>query len=132
MLDPKQQARALVARRPREAAVDFRGPKGAFPGIPVTELSPDQKKELQAVLMLLVEPFRMEDREEAVECLKRQGGLDACALAFYQDGDIGNDREWDNWRLEGPAFVWYFRGEPHVHVWVNVADDPTIKLNARG
>ena len=22
--------------------------------------------------------------------------------------------------LEGPGMVWYFRGKPHVHVWVNV------------
>ena len=36
--------------------------------------------------------------------------------------DIGDDRVWDNWRLEGPSFVWHFRGSPHVHVWVNVAD----------
>jgi len=28
------------------------------------------------------------------------------------------------------ALVWYFRGAPHVHVWVNVADDPSVKLNA--
>ena len=35
-----------------------------------------------------------------------------------------------NWRLEGPSFVWYFRGRPHVHVWVNVADNASPKLNA--
>ena len=35
-----------------------------------------------------------------------------------------------NWRIEGPSFVWYFRGTPHVHVWVNVADDPKVKLNS--
>ena len=54
-----------------------------------------------------------------------QGGLDDCHLAFYKEGDLGDDGVWDNWRLEGPSFVWYFRGKPHVHVWVNVADDPT-------
>ena len=80
--------------------------------------------------MMLVEPFRVEDREEALECLKRRGGLDNCRLTFYKDGDIGNDGVWDNWRLEGPAFVWYFRGEPHVHVWVNVADDPSVATNS--
>jgi len=83
-------------------------------------------------LTLLVEPFRKEDQDEALECLKKLGGLDKCSLAFYKQGDIGNDGEWDNWRLEGPGFVWYFRGSPHVHVWVNVASDPSIKLNARG
>jgi len=132
MLDGKQQKAALVDKRPRESAVAFRGAQGGFPGIPIAELSKDQKNELQKVLMLMLEPYRKEDQEEALECLRKQGGLDKCSLAFYKDGDIGNDGEWDNWRIEGPAFVWYFRGEPHVHVWVNVADDPSVKTNARG
>ena len=67
-----------------------------------------------------------------MRCLKTQGGLDRCVLSFYEDGDIGEDQVWDNWRLEGPSFVWYFRGEPHVHVWVNIADDPSVPLNAKG
>ena len=82
--------------------------------------------------MSLVEPYRKEDQDEALACLKKQGGLDKCRLAFYKDGDLGDDGEWDNWRLEGPSFVWYFRGTPHVHVWVNVADDPSVPLNAKG
>ncbi len=130
MLDGKQRKVALVEKRPEEEAVAFQGPMGKFPGIPVTELAKDQKAELQKVLMSLLEPYRKEDQEEALECLRKQGGLDKCSLAFYQEGDIGKDGEWDNWRLEGPAFVWYFRGEPHVHVWVNIADDPSVKLNA--
>jgi hypothetical protein len=129
MLDGKQQKLALVARSPREQDVGFRGPKGQFPGIPGSELSSDQKAELQRVLQVLIEPYRQSDRDEALLCLKSQGGLDACALAFYQDQDIGKDGVWDNWRLEGPSFVWYFRGSPHVHVWVNIADDPSVKTN---
>jgi hypothetical protein len=132
MLDGKQREKALLEKRPHEAAVSFRGVKGGFPGIPVTELSDDQKRELQKVLLALVEPYRKEDQEEALACLKRQGGIDKCNLAFYREEDLGNDGEWDNWRLEGPSFVWYFRGTPHVHVWVNVADDPSIPLNAQG
>jgi len=78
----------------------------------------------------MLEPFRTSDQDEALKCLKSQGGLDACSLAFYKEGDLGNDGIWDNWRIEGPSFVWYFRGKPHVHVWVNIADDPAVKLNA--
>jgi hypothetical protein len=37
---------------------------------------------------------------------------------------------WDNWRLEGPSFVFYFRGSPHVHMWVNIGSDAGVKLNA--
>jgi hypothetical protein len=132
MLDGKQQKLALIARRPAESSVGFRGSDGKYPGIPVSELSRDQKEGVQKVLMSLIEPYRKEDHAEILECLKKQGGLDKCSLAFYQDGDLGDDGEWDNWRLEGPSFVWYFRGHPHVHIWINVADDPSVPLNARG
>jgi hypothetical protein len=132
MLDAKEQEKALLEKLPHESAVQFHGAAAKFPGISIGGLSDDQKTELQKVLTALIEPFRKEDREEALACLKRQGGLDKCSLAFYKEGDIGNDGEWDNWRIEGPSFVWYFRGFPHVHVWVNVADDSSIKLNARG
>lgn len=131
MLDGKQQKLALVERSPRrESSVEFQGADGKFSGIPVTEMSADQREHLQQVLQLLIEPYRQSDRDEVVKCLKAQGGLDNCSLAFYSDRDIGADGVWDNWRLEGPSFVWWFRGSPHVHVWVNVADSPDVKLNA--
>jgi hypothetical protein len=132
MLDPRQQAQALIAKKPKESAVAFQGEKGTFPGFPVKDLADEQKKELQKILGLLVEPFRKDDQDEAMACLKREGGLDHLSLAFYKEGNLEDDGEWDNWRLEGPAFVWYFRGSPHVHVWVNVADDPAIETNAKG
>ena len=130
-LDGKQQELALVRRgMGHESRVGFQGQDGNFQGIPLTELSKDQRERVQQVLRKLVEPYRQSDRDEVTACLKAQGGLDACHLAFYQQRDIGRDGVWDNWRLEGPSFVWNFRGAPHVHVWVNVADDPSVKLNA--
>jgi hypothetical protein len=130
MLDGKQREAAMVAKVPKEQAVAFRGTSGGFPGIPLADCSTDQREEVQKVLKSLVEPYRQSDREEVTACLNAQGGLDKCSLAFYRDGDIGNDKVWDCWRLEGPAFVWYFRGSPHVHVWVNIADSPDVTLNA--
>jgi hypothetical protein len=132
LLDSKQQKQALVYGRPHEAEVPLQGREGTFDGLPVKELSGDQKSEVKKVLELLLAPYRQEDRDEVMACLQKQGGLDACNLMFYSDGDIGNDRVWDNWRLEGPSFVWYFRGEPHVHIWINVADSPEVKLNSKG
>lgn len=132
ILDGKQQKRALVEHRPRdEFSVAFQGAEERLSGLACSEMSRDQKEGVQKVLTSLLEPYRQEDRDEVLECLKRQGGLDKCWLAFYRDGDIGSDEEWDNWRLEGPAFVWYFRGHPHVHIWINVADDPNVPLNAK-
>jgi len=129
MLDGKQRASALVDTMPAENAIGFRGADGGTPGIPASELSADQRAELEKVLGILLEPYRTRDRDEVRGCLAAQGGLDRCRLAFYRSGDLGNDGVWDCWRLEGPAFVWHFRGAPHVHVWVNVADTPAIATN---
>jgi Protein of unknown function (DUF3500) len=132
LLDGKQQKLALVERRPKdEFTVAFQGAEGKLSGMPCSEMSKDQKAGVEKVLASLIEPYRKEDRDEVLACLKKQGGLDKCWLAFYKDGDTGNDGEWDNWRLEGPSFVWYFRGHPHVHIWINVADDPSVALNAK-
>ncbi len=131
MFDGKQRKKALVSSgMPSEELVGFRGPAGKYDGIQVSGLSADQKEHLQSVLKLLLDPFRQSDQDEVVRCLKVQGGLDACHLAFYQEGDLGKDGIYDNWRLEGPSFVWYFRGDPHVHVWVNVADTHKVQLNS--
>ena len=98
----------------------------------MTELSSDQKEHVQKVLGKLLEMYRQSDQNEVQKSLSAQGGLDACSLAFYTDRDIGGDKVWDNWRLEGPSFVWYFRGSPHVHVWVNVASSADVETNAAG
>jgi hypothetical protein len=131
MLDDKQKEKALARALPKEDAVGFRGEKGMIPGIAVADLSDDQKKEMQKTLDILLAPFRKDDQDEVLECLKKNGGLDKCQLTFYKAGQI-TEGEYDNWRLEGPTFVWYFRGTPHVHVWVNIADDPSLPLNAKG
>jgi hypothetical protein len=130
MLDEKQRKQALVDKLPREESVAFQGAGGKFPGVAVAEMSSDQKGLVQEVLQKLIEPYRQSDRDEALSCLNSQGGLDKCSLAFYREGDIGDDQVWDCWRLEGPSFVWYYRGAPHVHVWVNVADDASVKTNS--
>jgi len=130
-LDERHRKLALVkSGMPSEEMVGFKGENGAFQGCPVSKFSADQKTEMQRILKTLLEPFRKSDRDEALQCLNTQGGLDRCHLAFYEEGDLGNDKIYDNWRIEGPSFVWYFRGRPHVHVWINVADDSSIKLNS--
>jgi hypothetical protein len=130
MLDGRQRGSALVEKLPRENAIAFRGKEGPLPGIAVADLSADQRSELEQVLAVLLEPFRAGDADEARRCLAKQGGIEACRLAFYREGDLGNDGVWDCWRVEGPSFVWHYRGAPHVHVWVNIADTPAVPTNA--
>jgi hypothetical protein len=120
-LDGKQRASALVKQAPKEDAVLVQGTSGHFPGLAVGELSRDQKDLVEKVIKVVLAPYREEDVDEAIAILKDGGGLDGLHMAFYESNDIGGDKEWDIWRLEGPTFVWHFRGAPHVHTYVNIA-----------
>ena len=116
---------------PAKQAVASEAPAASSPAFAVTEMSSDQKGLVQgsaAEADRALSPERSRRSARLPEGARR--ARTSAALAFYSDGDVGNDEVWDSWRLEGPSFVWYFRGAPHVHVWVNVADDPDVKLNA--
>lgn len=124
-LDPKQRERALVEKSPREDQIQHRA--SGYPGLAVGEMSSDQQALVQSVMGDLLSPYRKSDVDEVLAILAANGGIDRTHLAFFKleaDGssaDIGNDGVWDIWRLEGPGFVWHFRGAPHVHTWVNIA-----------
>jgi len=120
-LDGKQRETALIKNAPKEDAVLVQGSSGNFPGLAVGDLSKDQKGLVESVMKVILAPYREEDVNEAIAIVKEGGGLDALHLAFYETGDLGGDKEWDIWRLEGPNFVWHFRGAPHVHTYVNIA-----------
>lgn len=119
-LDAKQSEKALLKAPPKEDAVAIQGDQGKFPGISVGELSTDQKQLVESTLKVLLAPFRKEDVDEVFEILKATGGVDKLNMAFYQEGDLQNDKVWDIWRVEGPSFVWHFRGAPHVHAYINI------------
>jgi len=121
-LDGKQRKIALLGD-PREekgtATVALRK-SGELSGLAVSDMTRDQRQLVAEVLHDLLLPFRKEDRERAMQDITTTGGLDALYMSFYKNLDIGNDGVWDVWQLESPAMVWYFRGAPHVHVWVNI------------
>ncbi len=121
--DDKQKARALVAKAEPDAprSIRLRGERPDAPGMPVADLDGQQKEMVQKLLKDLTSPFRAFDVEEVQECLREAGGADKLRLTYFKDGDIGNDKVWDIWKLEGPAFAWFFHGSPHVHTWVNIA-----------
>jgi hypothetical protein len=120
-LDGSQRTKALLPKAPKEDAVTIQGKDGTFQGLAVGDLSNDQKALVDEVMKIILAPYRDEDVKEALSILKQGGGLNAVRMAFYQNDDIGGDQEWDIWRLEGPNFVWHFRGAPHVHAYVNIA-----------
>lgn len=119
-LSAEQAKAASLPMAPAEAAVPLQGGEGKFPGIAVSALSADQKALVEKTLKTLLAPYRQEDVEEVFEILKATGGLDKLHFAFYQQGDLDNDKLWDIWRVEGPSLVWHFRGAPHVHAYINI------------
>ncbi len=122
MMNGKQREMALLGSGRAEKGtetVKLTGKKSGLPGIPMTELTRDQKDHVRKVMADLLAPFRQKDSKEALKLIEKNG-FDHLHMAFYKNQDIGNDGVWDVWQIEGPAMVWYFRGDPHVHTWVHV------------
>jgi Protein of unknown function (DUF3500) len=120
-LNGKQREIALLGDpRQEQAAQTVELKKSGLPGLPISEMSRDQKELVEKVLADLLLPFRKKDTEEAMRYIRKHGSLDQLTLSFYKNLDIGSDGVWDVWQLESPNMIWYFRGSPHVHVWVNI------------
>ena len=119
-LDGKQRQLALLTEPRKEQQTRTVRLDDELAGLPVSEMSRDQVELVEQVLADLLLPFRRQDAEEAMRYIKKEGKLDGLTLSFYKSGDLGNDGIWDNWQLQGRNMVWYFRGSPHVHVWVNI------------
>jgi hypothetical protein len=119
-LDAKQAKVALLEDSPSEDEVELQGKKGKFPGIAVSDLSSDQKELVAKTLKVLLGLYRDEDVQEVMSILKEGGGLDSLRMSYYSDSDLKGDKIWDVWRIEGPSFVWHFRGDPHVHAYINI------------
>jgi hypothetical protein len=122
-LDDKEQTRALVEKAEADApkTTSLKGDKLPSTGLAVADLDNQQMLMVSQLLEMMLRPFRANDAEEVRECLAINGGVDKLRLTFFKENDLGNDGVWDIWKLEGPAFSWYFRGSPHVHTWLNVA-----------
>jgi hypothetical protein len=120
-LDEKQRKAALLPRAPSENAVQLKEAGAKLPGIAGGDLTKDQLELVQKVLADILAPYRKEDVDEALECVKAGGGFEKVHIAFYQTGDLDDDGVWDVWRMEGPTLCSHFRGAPHVHAYLNVA-----------
>jgi hypothetical protein len=120
-LTEKQREKAIVVSAPADggAALKFQA-DAERKGIVHGDLTADQRKHVEEVLRVLLEPFRKEDGDEVMALVKKNGGMEKIQLAFYKDMAMdGNDR-WHGWRLEGPGFIWNYRVLPHVHCYVNI------------
>ena len=122
-LDGRQRELALLGDPPAErasATVSLKKKGEALAGLPLAEASQDQRQLVEKVLEDLLHPYRKADRDEALRYIRAAGGIEALHMSFYKNTDLGNDGIWDVWALESPSMLWYFRGHPHVHCWVNI------------
>ncbi len=127
-LDGKQRAIALRNDPRREQGtktVALSASGSEIRGMPVADLAHDQKGLMREVMADLLAPFRKADSDKAMKLIE-DGGFDQLHLSFFKNDDIGNDGVWDLWQVEGPSMIWYFRGAPHVHTWVNIRE-PVVK-----
>ena len=89
MLDGKQRELALLGAPRAEhgtETVALTGKKHGLPGIPVSELSRDQKEHVHAVMSDLLAPFRKQDADEAIKLIKANG-FENLHMAFYKNLD---------------------------------------------
>ena len=121
-LDRGQKKKALLEKAPADnrKVINLKGKSGKFAGLAIKNMNESQKKLVQRTIDSLFISFKKPDVDEALKFIKEYGGMDALYISFYEQRDLGDDKIWDRWMIEGPGFVWYFRGSPHVHSWVNI------------
>jgi hypothetical protein len=128
-LDTGRRKHTLLEEAPVQTKIELQGRHGSFPGIPVAELSSESKALARELVEGILSTYPPEDVVYARECLNANGGIDALFLSYYQHGEDGDIPEAQVFRVEGPTAVFYFRGYPHVHAFLNVAMDGNAPLS---
>ena len=117
-LDGKQQEKILVGREPRNEspATVIKKQKTDLPGLSTADLSKDQQAKLLETMRRMLVCFRPDDVNATMKTIEGKKLVERLFVSCYGGKyDIGSDKVWDTWQIEGPEFVWYFRGFPHIH-----------------
>jgi hypothetical protein len=126
-LTPAQQQAVRIAQAPPQTRIDLQGSAGRFDGVPVADMPAHARQLATNVVTSILDTYSEEQAAYCWQCLQHNGGVDALRFADY-DRDFQGGRHAGNapsqiFRLEGPAAVMYFRGEPHLHAFINIAMD---------
>jgi hypothetical protein len=127
-LTPAERAAVRVAEAPAQVNIGVQGREGRFDGLAVADLAPAKRAAAREIVAGILDTYADDDAAYAWQCLDRNGGVDALYFADYDRDFGGNSRSAGEapsqiFRLEGPAAVFHFRGEPHLHAFLNVAMD---------
>ncbi len=128
-LEPRQQQAAVLARSPIQTQIELQGRHGSFAGIEVADLSRSNKAMVRELIDSILSTYADEDVAYAHRCLEENGGMDRLFLSYYEEGEVDDSGEYQIFRLEGPAAVFYFRGFPHVHAFINIGMDGDAPLS---
>ena len=121
-LSGAQQARGLVSTAPRSEKPNAVVKKtNASLGLDCADLSADQKEKLIETMRRMMAMFRADDVNATIDAIEKSDVVDRLHVSWYSGKyDIGGDKVWDTWQIEGPDMVWYFRGEPHIHCYFHL------------
>ncbi len=98
-------------------------------GLSCSELSADQKKLFVETMKGMLAMFREDDINASMATIEKNAIVDRLHVSWYAGKyDIGSDRVWDTWQIEGPEMVWYFRGEPHIHCYFHLANASSSRV----
>ncbi len=123
-LDGSQRDKILVARQPRseKPAEVIAKRRSDLPGLAAAELTKDQQARLLETMRRMMACFRPSDVAATMKTIEDNKILERLFISCYGgEFDIGGDKVWDTWQIEGPELVWYFRGFPHIHGYFHLA-----------
>jgi hypothetical protein len=124
-LTPAERQLARQPKAPVQTAIEVQGRAGRFHGVPVAEISTESRQRVRQWISGILENYAEADAADAWQCIEANGGVEAMHLADYAEDhqpgrNVGNGIS-QIFRLEGPAAVFHYRGEPHLHALFNVA-----------
>jgi len=121
-LTGKQQEAGLLSTDPRSENPNAVIRKVDEPrGLSCADLSADQKVQLLETMRRMMAMFREDDVEATISAIQKNGIVERLHVSWFEGKyDIGSDRVWDTWQIEGPDMVWYYRGEPHIHCYFHL------------
>ncbi|HEX4804091.1 MAG TPA: DUF3500 domain-containing protein [Myxococcaceae bacterium] len=122
-LRPEQQRLALQETSPIQTDIQLQGSQGSFAGVQIAAISSQSRAIARELIDGILSTYPAEDVAYALQCLEHHGGLERLYLSYYEDSEVDRSGQFQNFRLEGPAAVFYFRGYPHVHAFINVGMD---------
>jgi len=128
-LRPAERQAALQKDSPIQTDIQLQGSQGSFAGVELARASAESRAIARELIDGILSTYPAEDVAFAQQCLERNGGAERLYLSYYEDSEVDRSGQFQNFRLEGPAAVFYFRGYPHVHAFINLAMDGDAPLS---